>query len=279
MVVTMASVGRVTHAVVARVPSSFMTAATVDGTCIDLERAREQQEALVKCLRGLDIDVLEMAPEESSPCSVFTRDLAVTLHGTALICRPAGQQRQQDAAAIRAVLKKEVGLMVVEPESAAARLAGSDVLFTGREFFVGVGGATNMEGALAVAATWPEFPCTPVKVEGSRALGEHVSLAGPGLLSVGLGQHSRNLVRRLEREATVSYQTLTLPEEDAANCLYVNNTLIHTHHTEAPLSAKVFGEKLDFATKEVSMSEFQKTGRGLSSLCIMINKRKTIRRI
>lgn len=169
--------------------------------------------------------------------------------------------------------------MVVEPESAAARLAGSDVLFTGREFFVGVGGATNMEGALAVAATWPEFPCTPVKVEGSRALGEHVSLAGPGLLSVGLGQHSRNLVRRLEREATVSYQTLTLPEEDAANCLYVNNTLIHTHHTEAPLSAKVFGEKLDFATKEVSMSEFQKTGRGLSSLCIMINKRKTIRRI
>ena len=193
--------------------------------------------------------------------------------------------------------------MVVEPESAAARLAGSDVLFTGREFFVGVGGATNMEGALAVAATWPEFPCTPVKVgmagsgsllqvEGSRALGEHVSLAGPGLLSVGLGQHSRNLVRRLEREATVSYQTLTLPEEDAANCLYANNTLIHTHHTEAPLSAKVtsritsdtrlsqvFGEKLDFATKEVSMSEFQKTGRGLSSLCIMINKRKTIRRI
>ena len=69
----MASVGRVTHAVVARVPSSFMTAATVDGTCIDLERAREQQEALVKCLRGLDIDVLEMAPEESSPCSVFSK--------------------------------------------------------------------------------------------------------------------------------------------------------------------------------------------------------------
>jgi len=61
---------------VSRVPKSFQSMPTIDGTCIDLERAREQQEALVKCLRGLDIDVLEMAPDEDSPTSVYTRDCA-----------------------------------------------------------------------------------------------------------------------------------------------------------------------------------------------------------
>ena len=35
------------------------------------------------------------------------------------------------------------------------------------------------------------------------------------------------------------YHTLTLPEDEAANCIYVNNTLVHTHSTEAPLSAQV----------------------------------------
>jgi len=301
----MSSVGRFTHAVVARVPQSFQSLPSIDGTCIDLERAKEQQEALVKCLRGLDIDVLEMPPDEPSPPSVYTRDCAVTHNGIALICRPGdgdnqenprrktkdkdrrdrekggGQNiaRVQDCLSVRAVLKKELGLTVVDLESPEARLSGSDVLFTGREFFVGIGPSTNTEGALAVAATWPEYPCIPVKLEGHKPLGERVSLGGPGILSVGNGQHSQNLVKRMEREATISYQTLTLPEDEAANCIYVNNHLIHSHSTETPLSVQLLKEKIEFATKEISVSEFQKTGRGLSSLCILVKKSKTIRKI
>jgi len=282
------------------VPQSFQSIPSIDGTCIDLERAKEQQEALVKCLRGLDIDVLEMPPDEPSPPSVYTRDCAVTHNGIALICRPGveddqgqpksktkektkekGQNiaRLQDCLSVRAVLKKELGLTVVDLESPEARLSGSDVLFTGREFFVGIGRSTNTEGALAVAATWPEYPCIPVKLEGHKSLGERVSLGGPGILSVGNGQHSQNLVKRMEREATISYQTLTMPEDEAANCIYVNNHLIHSHSTETPLSVQLLKEKIEFATKEISVSEFQKTGRGLSSLCILVKKSKTIRKI
>ncbi len=65
---------------------------------------------------------------------------------------------------VKAVLRKELGQTVVEPTSPRALLSGSDVLFTGREFFVGLSQWTNTEGAVAVAATWPEYPCTPVKV-------------------------------------------------------------------------------------------------------------------
>jgi dimethylargininase len=290
----MPSSGRYTHAVVARVPESFHLVPSTDGSCIALDRAKEQHAALTSCLRGLGIDVLEMEPEEGSPESVFARDCAVTLHGIALICRPGGelQGRLQDCLSVRAVLKNELGLVVVDLNSPAARLSGADVLFTGKEFFVGLGSGTNMEGALCVAATWPEYPCVPVRLEGGRPLGDRLALAGPGIISVGTGRHSQNLLRRVEREATVRcphihprllpllrYQTLTLPEDEAANCIYANRHLLHPPATEAPLSARVFSERIEFATREISMSEFQKTGRGISSLCILLRKDKTIRKI
>ena len=65
---------------------------------------------------------------------------------------------------MRAVLKKELNQTIAEPESPKALLSGSDVFFTGREFFIGLSNHTNTDGAMAVATTWPEYPCTPIKV-------------------------------------------------------------------------------------------------------------------
>ena len=74
----------------------------------------------------------------------------MTHNNIALICRPGVEEhqekgktkdkekesqnmaREQDCASVRAVLKKELGLTVVDLESPEARLSGSDVLFTGR---------------------------------------------------------------------------------------------------------------------------------------------------
>ena len=94
--------------------------------------------------------------------------------GVALICRPLTttnnninnrNNRGKDVATIRAVLRKELDIDVVELTSPKAFINASDVLFTGKEFFVGVGVETNTEGALQLANTWPEYPTTPVKVK------------------------------------------------------------------------------------------------------------------
>ena len=55
---------------------------------------------------------------------------------------------------------------------------------------------------------------------------------------------SKNKVKSLRNKVidiiiSVRYQVLTLPEEDAANCLFVNGTLIHIDSCEASDSAKV----------------------------------------
>ena len=140
---------------------------------IDLAETRKQHASLVNAVRSLGLDVLELPPDESNAASVFTQDLAVVVNGIALMCRPSASRdgksarkvRQIEVDTMRAVLKKELNQTIVDPPwTNSALLNGSDVLFTGREFFVGLSDHTNMEGALAVASTWPEYPCTPIKV-------------------------------------------------------------------------------------------------------------------
>lgn len=282
----MPTFGRYTHAIISRVPNSFQNLPTIDGTCIDLDKARIQQEALVQCLRSLHVDVLELPPDEESPNSVFTSDCAVIHQGVALICRPPSttnnnncnkNNRKNDVDTIRAVLRKELDMDVLELNSSKAFLNASDVLFTGKEFFVGVGVETNTEGALQLANTWPEYPTTPVKVEGLRRLRDRINMAGLDVLSVSSADKSQLLMKRIEREASHRYKVLTVPEEDAANCLFVNGTLIHIDSCEASESFKIFEERVDYPKISVSISEFHKTGRGLSSICLLVRKFQNIR--
>lgn len=65
---------------------------------------------------------------------------------------------------IRSILKKELDLALVEIADPKAKLEGGDVLFTGKEFFVGLSDFTNESGARAVANAFPEFPCVPIRV-------------------------------------------------------------------------------------------------------------------
>lgn len=73
-----------------------------------------------------------------------------------------------------------------------------------------------------------------------RHLKYYVSLGGPDLLFVSNSRESQEILRRIEREATFTYQILTLSEEHAANVLFINGTLVHRSLMEIPVSHQVF---------------------------------------
>lgn len=54
---------------------------------------------------------------------------------------------------------------IVEIKDPVAIIDASDVIFTGREFFVGISKRTNIVGAKAVAAAFPEYPVSLIKVK------------------------------------------------------------------------------------------------------------------
>ncbi|CAG2067954.1 unnamed protein product, partial [Timema podura] len=114
-----------THAVVCRIPLSFRTRGE-----IELEEAKRQHEAYVRLLRELGLDVIELPPDETLPECMFVEDTAIVCNGLALITRPGAQNRAKEVETIRAVLKKELDLPIVEIGDESAKLDGGDVLFT-----------------------------------------------------------------------------------------------------------------------------------------------------
>ncbi|XP_018324988.1 N(G),N(G)-dimethylarginine dimethylaminohydrolase 1 [Agrilus planipennis] len=265
---------RYTHAVVCRIPSSLSTKAQ-----IDMDEAKKQHEAYVRLLREIGLDVIELPPDETLPECVFVEDTAVVCNGTALITRPGALDRTKEIDTIRVVLKKELDLPIIEISDHTATLDGGDVLFTGREFFVGISEWTNEAGAGGVAAAFPEYPCTPIKVPGRKHLKYFVSMAGPDLLCIGAGKEARDILKRMEREATYTYQTITLPEDDAANVLYMNGTLVHRSIEEIPHSFKVFSEKIDYPRRSINYSQLAKISNGLSSSCLLVRRTRHIRNL
>ncbi|KAF4522600.1 hypothetical protein B566_EDAN003580 [Ephemera danica] len=126
-----------------------------------------------------------------------------------------------------------------------------------------------------------------------RHLKAMVTMAGPDVLCVGSGKAAQEVLKRIEREASFSYQTLTVPEDEAANVLHINGTLIHRGIGEVPNSCKhfhvlhtflhvplkVFEERVDFPRRTLAFSELAKVGSGLTSCCLLVRRSRHIRHL
>lgn len=146
---------------------------------------------------------------------------------------------------------------------------------------------------------YPEYPVTPIRVNGTKRLKYYVTMAGPDVLCVSTSPTCQEIVKRMEREASFTYQKLTLPEEKAANMLYINGTIVHRSPTEIPEAYKVgrlsylilqptlsfiflpqtLKEKIDIPTRNINISEFSQYSSGLSSACLLLRRWKSIRSI
>ncbi|XP_067638109.1 N(G),N(G)-dimethylarginine dimethylaminohydrolase 1 isoform X2 [Eurosta solidaginis] len=263
-----------THAIVARISESLRQSGE-----FDYVKAKQQHQDFCTLLRDVGLDVIELPPDEMLPEGVFVENASIICNGVALISKSDNLLRQREADSMEIVLKKELDIPVVNPNIPNALLDGGDVLFTGREFFVGISNYTNEDGAKSVAVAFPEYPVTPIKVSGNNRLKYYVTMAGSDLLSVSTSIYCQEIIKRMEREASFKYHTITLPEEHAANMLYINGTLIHRSPREIPASYKVIKEKIDTPSRSIDISEFGKFSNGLTSACLLLRRWKSIRNI
>lgn len=109
---------------------------------INVEKAREQHRNYVGELSKLIDHVVEVPAHKEFPDQVFVEDPAVVLDGVALLTRMRSPSRAGEGTPMRAVLEN-LRLHVVEMKDPDAYLDGGDVIFTGREFLVGLSRRTN----------------------------------------------------------------------------------------------------------------------------------------
>lgn len=63
---------------------------------IDLEVAKKQHEAYVRVLRDIDLDVIELPPDDELPQGIFVENAAVICNGIALIAKSKQIERQKE---------------------------------------------------------------------------------------------------------------------------------------------------------------------------------------
>lgn len=223
----------------------------------------------------MNLDVIELQSDDTLPDSAFIDCVATICDGTALIAQPHLMSRRREAEITKSLLRKE-GLNIIEIKDPLAILDGTDVFFTGREFFVALSKRTNITGAKAVASAFPDYPVSLLKLKkGSMHLKAYISMAGQDLLAIGSSDIAKDVIKQMkELSEYKKYQVITVPEYQAVNCLYLNNTLLHCSSAEYPNSAKTFAEKIENNRIELKNKEFSKVDRFLTCRSLLFTKRK-----
>ena len=217
-------------AVVRKIPSSLPKAALrleEPSEAINLAKARKQWSNYVQALKDLKLEIVEIPAEEEFPDCVFIEDVAVVCDQTALITRPGHITRRRETTAVRKALEK-LGLQIVDMVEPAT-LDGGDVLFTGREFFVGLSSRTNEAGVESLKKAFPRYPVSAVNVAEVLHLKSMMSMAGPNLIAIGESSAAVSAWKEMEKNGNYhDYNKVTVSEDKDANCLYINGVLVYS---------------------------------------------------
>ncbi|XP_010858625.1 PREDICTED: N(G),N(G)-dimethylarginine dimethylaminohydrolase 1 isoform X2 [Bison bison bison] len=173
---------------------------------------------------------------------------------------------------------EKLQLNIVEMKDENATLDGGDVLFTGREFFVGLSKRTNQRGAEILADTFKDYAVSTVPVVDALHLKSFCSMAGPNLIAIGSSESAQKALKIMQQMSDHRYDKLTVPDDTAANCIYLNipskgHVLLHRTPEEYPESAKVYEKLKDHMLIPVSNSELEKVDGLLTCSSVLINKK------
>ncbi|MBK8256035.1 MAG: N(G),N(G)-dimethylarginine dimethylaminohydrolase [Polyangiaceae bacterium] len=228
----------------------------------DVGRALEQHAAYVEALRGCGLEVMSLPADEDFPDSTFVEDTAVLTAKWGVIARPGASSRMGEILPMRKVLETRfTDLTAIE---APGTLDGGDVCEWEGEFWVGLSGRTNEEGAAQFKRIVEAHGATCQiidiqKVPGLLHLKTAVARVAPGLM-VASGP--------VRLDAALSGLEVVEPGEGesyAANCVRVNDrVLVAAGHPNLTNALKNKG----LTVVEVEMSEFQKMDGGLSCLSL-----------
>ncbi|XP_075692479.1 putative hydrolase DDAH2 [Rhinoderma darwinii] len=269
---------RYTHAVVRGVPSSL--AQEAEGK-VDLARAQRESGVFCGILRQkLGLQVMELPPNEDLPRGQLIGDMAVVIADTALITRPSNPARRKEAEGLHKLFE-ELKFRVCEVTDETATVDASDILFTGAEIFVGISKWTNLQGAEFVAKTYQDYVVSTVPLAGDLHLKSFCSMCGPDTLVVGSSDTAKKALQRMEQLTDRHYETLTVPDDAAANCIYTrvgpkSNVLVHRSAEEYPNSVQVFQKLTDYTLVPASCTEVSKIGGCLTACSILINRKLEI---
>ncbi len=255
---------RITQAIVRAPAPNFAAGITsaIGGGDPDVAAALEQHERYCEALRNCGLQLTRLAADAAHPDSTFIEDTAVLTAEAAIVTRPGAASRLGETAAAFELLR---GIFrTVREIKAPGTLDGGDVCEVDGDFFIGISGRTNAEGARQLAALLRELAHNSVTIDirASKAL-LHLK-TGLSYLGDGVFVVSSDVVLD---DALKDYDLIRVAptEAYAANCIRVNDHVLLA--AGYPLLLATL-EARGYRVATLPMSEFRKMDGGLSCLSL-----------
>ena len=125
-------------------------------------------------------------------------------------------------------------------------------------------------GIKEMSKAFPKWPVTGVTVEkGVLHLKSMCSVAGEDLIAISNTNAGRKAWSEIESNGHHKYRKLLFPDNNGANCLFVNGSVLHPAKEDYPESFKVW-ETLTCPRVAVQNSEFAKSDGSLTCNSIRI---------
>jgi dimethylargininase len=225
----------------------------------DYETALRQHLAYVEALRACGLTIITLPADEAFPDSCFVEDTALLTRRCAIVARPGAPTRQGEEAAVLELLPRYFGH--IESIVAPGTIEPGDIMMVGDHFYIGLSKRTNAAGAQQMISL----------LEKHGLGGSTVEIQGMLHLKTGLSYLENNTLmargNMLNEPQFATFNIIALAAEEAcaANCLWVNGTVLVP--TGFPKTAEQI-EAAGYPVIAVDVSEFHKLDGGLSCLSL-----------
>ena len=259
--------------IVRELANSFIKAEGTAGKNVDVIKARKQHAKYVEAFERAGVKVKKLPKAEPFPDSVFVEDVAIIIDNVALITKPGAESRSKEVQGISTILSS-FDLKVKEVTDPTAKLDGGDVIFTGKEIIMGLSKRTNEAGHNAVKKAFPGYKTVVVDVLGPLHLTTMMHLCDDDTFCISTETgNSSKMFQQLCAKSDVTYASVKVPKDNAANCIRVNDHLICKSENENPYSYQALKKALPAVTLiGLDLSEIEKATGSISCMSLRFKK-------
>jgi len=244
---------------------------------VDIEKAKAQHENYKKVLSDAGLKIYNMESDESLPDCVFVEDPVVVVGNRAMLVTCGHPNRRNEKREMKKVLKMIPGLEIFEMSmlNEEALLDGGDVLYTGKEMFIGQSARTNKAAVEVMQSCFKELKVHGIPVTDGLHLKSCMTLAGPdSILCSTINEGTRAIIQEVKNRATEKYNFIEFDADPKrANVVYFEtpngSVLLHTKMTEEAEIKALESIKADKKI-EVDNSELGKVDGCLTCCSVLI---------
>jgi dimethylargininase len=238
---------------------------------INMDLAMRQHENYTKLLKKLCNNVNVINDNNKCPDCCFVEDALMCIDNTLILCNPGETSRKPEVAEVERIIKSDYLHLPIYKINEPGHLDGGDVLFTGRDIFVGESKRTNQDAIDQLKKIFVgKFNVYSIPVK-SLHLKSVISHLNKKVLITSICRLGKSIKREIEKLVPGKYEFVYVPDQAASNILSINNNIvIQSGFLNSETVFDDLAKRYKLNVHRLNMSEFIKADGALTCCSVFL---------